>query len=1132
MRSMDENISFSVLEIEKTKDKKVIQDAYRSLLVKVNPEDDPEGFKRLREAYETACTYADQPEPLEKVPETPMELWMERVKKVYFSLSHRLDPESWKELLQDDLCLDLDSSVEARDALLGFLTDSYRLKTDIWKLIDKTFNLQEEREELLEKFHPNFIEFVMHQCQSDENFPFELLEGEDDADYDTFLYHYYELCRQNDNGDQEAARNTLETMNHMPIRHPYLKLETARYNRLVDNIPEAAKIAHELFETMGEDMRILVYGGEILWDHGEKGIAAESFEKILEECPTHYMANKYMAMYCQEQGNYEKAKEYCVEALRVSSQEEALMECMRGINQELMRMYEEQVEKGEISDDNVMELGWCYLQNEMAGKGIELLEGRIVDDKHSAEYHNLLSKCYFVENRFVDAAQEAKDCIPCIETEAKAREEDAKEGEEGKEQTKIPGRIAAACEIIAKSLHMLAKEEGLPVEDSVTYYKQALEAIDRALENEPEDRNYRIEKIQILMDQKEYEKATDVCDEMIESERSDFYAYVLRQKCCFELHNAQGVVDNFYSAKDIYDGYPEIYELATDVFIRYSQYDDARGILNQAKEANTGSPKLDILNLTIMRETAEKEDEYWTAYEEANELLKKFKEHAEEVSKKDQAELYYEVARCCRGLDRQKEALKYIEEACGLDNDKLYRWIRANTLADLREYDKAMEEYLICAKEYGDNEVVYENMARCYDNMGNWRKAVYYFKKVLKVNEENPRANSRIVDILTDRLKETGDRKYYEEALPFATRQIELEPTAYYYIERGLLYMEAGVWEPAEKDFIEAANLEPDNTYAYNNRGCIYKYQEEYEKAIELFTKALEVMEEKETLIPYGNMGGSYERMCDYQKAVEWYKKGSEQFPDNKSIRRDLIRVYKKMGWLEKALDAIKELYGADTAAYYLSAGEVYVLMKRYDKALSLYQKVQKKKGTDAFDTDAATAFSHMGDIYLYYKKKTKKALDMYQKALNITKKSDDSYSRYCRNIMECYHELGKPEEGIPYQKLAYDAWIAEYGSIENYLNNLYYRRSRLYAMGAMYYYVGDMEKAREYFDKIAGECKCRHCNYKECEDYWEAMGFLREEEGRLEEALNCYEKACRESKSNNLSIAKVEKLTKKLRKR
>ena len=118
MISMDETISFSILEIEKTKEKQAIQDAYRRLLVKVNPEDDPEGFKRLREAYEAANAYADRPEELKKAPETPVELWIERVREIYFSLSKRLDVSLWEGLLKEDICLDLDTSVEIRDALL------------------------------------------------------------------------------------------------------------------------------------------------------------------------------------------------------------------------------------------------------------------------------------------------------------------------------------------------------------------------------------------------------------------------------------------------------------------------------------------------------------------------------------------------------------------------------------------------------------------------------------------------------------------------------------------------------------------------------------------------------------------------------------------------------------------------------------------------------------------------------------------------------------------------------------------------------------------------------------------------------------------------------------------------------
>ncbi len=1125
---MDETISFSILEIEKTKEKQAIQDAYRRLLVKVNPEDDPEGFKRLREAYEAANAYADRPEELKKAPETPVELWIERVREIYFSLSKRLDVSLWEGLLKDDICLDLDTSVEIRDALLDFLADNYRIKTDIWKMIDKTFNLQEERAELLEKFHPNFIDFVMHQCQSDDDFPYEAFQGADDGDYDTFLYHYYELCRKNDSGDVEGAGGILDTLKHLPVSHPYLMLEEARLERNRQELSKASGWIHGLLALMEDDMRSLAYGGEIFWENGEKEEAKDCFEKILKDCPTHYMANKYLAKHYQEQGDPVKAKEYCVEALRVSSQEEALLETMRDINQSLMKLYEERLEKEEISDDDVMELGWCYLQNDLFGKGVALLEGRTMGDSKKAEYYSLLSKCYLMEQQYQKAVDAARACIPCIQTEAEAREAEAEEEEKGKQLDRIPGRIAGACEIIAKALHTLAKEGELSKEEQASCYEQALEAIDEALKQEPDSRNYRIEQAQIFMDQEEYQKAVDVCDQMIETDRNDFYAYVLRQKCCYEMHNGQGVVDNFYSAKDIYNGYPQIYELAADVFIRYGQYDDARGILKQAEEAEVGSPKLDLIHLTIGRETAEKDEEFKAAYEEAKKLEEKFKEYRESVTDEQMAELYYEIARCCRGLDRQRDALKYIEKACSLHQDKLYLWIRANTLADLKEHDRAMADYQLCEKEYGENELVYENMARCYASMGKRSQALEYYKKVLKVNEENPRANSRIVDIYTDILKDTGDLKYFKEAVPFATRQLELDPCAYYYIERGLLYLEAGEWDLAEADFIKAAELEPDNTYAYNNQGCIYKYTEQYEKAVELFKKSIEVMEESETIIAYSNLGGTYERMCDFTRALEWYQKGSREFPQNRAIRKDIIRVLKKMQLLDKAMEEIKSFYGEDTIAYYLETGEIYVQMKRFAKAISLYQTARKKAENDA---DASDAWYHIGDVYLYYKKNPKKALECYLKALDLKNKNAYGYDRCCRSIMECYYELGTPDKGAPYQKLALESIGRRFGHIDKYLNDFYYRRSRLYNIGAMYYYLGDLEMARKYFGQIEKAAKCRHCNFQECEDYWEAMGFLYEEDGKLAEALNCYEKACRESVRNDLSIAKVELLTKKFKK-
>ena len=59
---MDRIEVFQILGIGETKDEKAIKNAYREKLTVTNPEDDPEGFKRLRGAYDAACRYARETE--------------------------------------------------------------------------------------------------------------------------------------------------------------------------------------------------------------------------------------------------------------------------------------------------------------------------------------------------------------------------------------------------------------------------------------------------------------------------------------------------------------------------------------------------------------------------------------------------------------------------------------------------------------------------------------------------------------------------------------------------------------------------------------------------------------------------------------------------------------------------------------------------------------------------------------------------------------------------------------------------------------------------------------------------------------------------------------------------------------
>ena len=115
---------FLILEIEKTKDEAAIKAAYYKKLKTVNPEDDQEGFMRLRKAYEDAVSYAKTPEEEaqeKKEDTTPSGLWVKKAEALYERLSLRRDLSKWEELFSEDVFLSLEEEELCREKLLVFL---------------------------------------------------------------------------------------------------------------------------------------------------------------------------------------------------------------------------------------------------------------------------------------------------------------------------------------------------------------------------------------------------------------------------------------------------------------------------------------------------------------------------------------------------------------------------------------------------------------------------------------------------------------------------------------------------------------------------------------------------------------------------------------------------------------------------------------------------------------------------------------------------------------------------------------------------------------------------------------------------------------------------------------------------
>lgn len=110
---------WSILGIQATKDKKAISAAYRAKLLHTNPEDEPEKFKELRSAYEEALKLAEDKDVVRSF--SKVDIWKQQLSELYNNFPCRIQPDNWGTLLNEDVCIALDTRPLIEDVLLRFL---------------------------------------------------------------------------------------------------------------------------------------------------------------------------------------------------------------------------------------------------------------------------------------------------------------------------------------------------------------------------------------------------------------------------------------------------------------------------------------------------------------------------------------------------------------------------------------------------------------------------------------------------------------------------------------------------------------------------------------------------------------------------------------------------------------------------------------------------------------------------------------------------------------------------------------------------------------------------------------------------------------------------------------------------
>lgn len=717
---MDRTEIFQILGIEAAKDEQVIKNAYREKLAVTNPEDDAEGFKRLRTAYEEACRLARQSGEQEGEKEkdaSPSGLWVEKAAEIYANIHHRQDLSQWEALFAEDCFLSLEEEENCRLKLLRFLMDHFRLPTEVWKLLDRKLGITVSASSLREHFPADFVRYIANKCERGEDVDFSQFQGPAEGEYDLFL-QYYDRCWQAfQAGNPAQAQEYVNNADQLEVYHPVIDICKAELLMRRGNNEEALKLLEELHARYPEDAMICYNTAEKLWQQGEedptlKDRAAKLYQSLKAENDSHYMANLRLTRWYYDKGQYQEAKRHAEKVISAGS-DPVFMELLAKVNARIeIELEAEYRESG--SWEPALELCWCYLQDGKIEKGIRLalkLEKQLPPEKE-AEYNGLLAKLYVEEAEY-------EDSITMTRFWEKSLEKRLAEGEEEEELEKDRDRLRQTHLIRMQCYHNLGFKDS-------SQFAEALREGESVLENSVKDVGVLLEMAQICVEMQEYERCMELVDKLI-NEYQVYAAYATSLEACRRQLDAGGVVNAATHCIQYFPVFIKPYEYLAKVYLDLNRPEDFRKVLEDARKNNIKSVILEAY-------------EYQMEHREIMEMSAEAHSNWLSGRLKDFREKYR--------ANVERGRLNLYETGLTVLNELLYRSPDSFMLVERAVFHKAAHHYEEAGEDYEKalslspaNPYALNGLSQVYKYTGDYEKALVCIKKaILYLGREVPPA--------------------------------------------------------------------------------------------------------------------------------------------------------------------------------------------------------------------------------------------------------------------------------------------------------------------------------------------------------------------------------------------------------
>lgn len=1136
---MEKELVFQILGIDELADERTVKAAYMQKLKMTNPEDDPEGFRRLREAYEKAVEILRNELEEEEEPEkTEFDLWLDRMDVVYRNFQTRGDIKAWEELLSDELCQNLDTSIDARNAAIDYLLSHYYLPMEIWQRLDREFDFVADYEQLKERFPADFLDYVKYYTENPYWVKFDRFakrEGASQMNVDAYIRTYLDVKNSCDNQDFENAARKFEELSAYGVWYPLEDVEKMRLLEARGNTEEALKLAEKLASECEDENSsyaadrgyILPICGNIKWNAGKKQEAFELWSRTPEHIDSKFGRMKY---YLESEDTAEEAKEIAMDIWEQDGSNQRIEQYVTKANELILAKFERQIAEAETRAEKEkirVEMAWCYFQNQNPEKAVEILNEIDPGEEIYYSYHNLKGRALAAVGKMAEAVPELRLWLSLI----------LETVDDGTEEAKKRLRRKGTAYLMLG--HCLMKEKE---------YEEAIEML-RHAEVENSDLSERLSSMSTMAEtyiaMESFERAVDKCDQIIQIESRYYPAYLLRQEASFKMKRAQQVVDDYYRAIEIYPAFYKPYLLAAKVFFYYRQYQDAKGVIDRAKEAGVQfSDDFKLFEIKVLRNLAENDKDREPIYEILDDLQDNV--NPEQTDIEDISEVDYERALILWDDNDPLKAQIYLNKAIKKNPGRLqYRMIQGDLLRELKKFEDALKAYETAKEGYDETAGYYYGVGCCYSGIGDKEKMVEAFEKALSIDPKYRGLNEKIAEYHMDQYRKDSDEAHFRTALKYMNKEVEINERCYSLVCRGLIYMDGMRLAEAIADFEKALTYQPEDWASYNNLGCCYKYMGQYEKAIEMLEKAAECTERNGNprVLPYSNLADVYEITRQYHKAIACCEKALKIDSGRLQFYKDIAGLYFALKDYENAI-RYYTIWGEKTGGkkYLISIGDCYAVQNDLKKAKKYYERVisENTKNLNAANhsKDASAAFEcyvnsadSLIDIFEY--KLAIKYLQQAQKALkkNGIKVSALLEARSWLVQAKAFYMLQKKSQAAECGRKAKELYLKDAASEEAYINYGKERPWRMARMGECYMYMGESEKALKMFEQISSCNRCTHCREPKCYEAFRDMAIYYFGMKQYEKALSCYEQALEICPSDSETLLAIAKLRKEIRK-